>query len=65
VATTARGEALVAGRERALLYSRRGRLLVTYRGLRPGPGTRIAIAANGSDLLFGSPGGNRVYVIAR
>ena len=53
-----------AARERALLYSRRGRLLVTYRDLRPGRETPIAVAAAGRDLLLGSPGANRAYVVA-
>ena len=50
-------------RERALLYSRRGRLLVTYRDLRPGRETPIAVAAAGRDLLLGSLGANRAYIV--
>jgi hypothetical protein len=66
VAWTARARALVSGRERALLYSRDGRLLVTYRNLRPGRETpvAVAVAAAGRELLLGSPGANRAYVIA-
>ena len=55
VAWTLRARALVAARDRALLYSRRGRLLVSYRDLRPGRETPIAVAAAGRDLLLGSP----------
>ena len=59
-----RGRArLSAARERALLYSRRGRLLVTYRDLRPGRETPIAVAAAGRDLLLGSLGANRAYIV--
>jgi hypothetical protein len=63
VAWTSRARALVSGRERALL-SRDGRLLVTYRDLRPGGDTAIALAAAGRDVVLGSPGANRAYVVA-
>jgi hypothetical protein len=64
VAWTSRARALVSGRERALLYSRDGRVLVTYRDLRPGRDTPVAVAAAGGDVLLGSPGANRAYVVA-
>ena len=63
VGWTTRGRALVAARDRALLYSRRGRLLETYRDLRPGRETPIAVAATGRDLVLGSPGTSRAYVV--
>ena len=56
---------------RALLYSRRGKRLAVFRGLRNAREARIAGAGTGDltgdgrdDLILGSPGTARAYVIA-
>jgi len=59
------------GHAKVLLFSARGRLLVTYRRLRNDREVRIAAAGAGNvignrrnDLIFGSPGSNRAFVLA-
>jgi hypothetical protein len=54
-----------------LLYSRRGALETTYRGLRNAAEARVAGAGAGTftrdrrpDLVLGSPGASRAYVLA-
>jgi FG-GAP-like repeat/FG-GAP repeat len=71
-----RNDVLVVGRGhrsgpvQALLYSSTGRLLATYGGLRNSFEARCAAAGAGDtrgdgtpDLVFGSPGANRAYVV--
>ena len=59
------------GLAKALLFSARGRLLVTYRRLRNDREVRVAAAGAGDvigsrrkDLIFGSPGANTAFVLA-
>jgi FG-GAP repeat protein len=63
VITLARGRA--GHPATGLLFSARGRHLRTYTGLRKAHRRRGAVAIVGSDLLFGSPGAGRAYLIAR
>jgi FG-GAP repeat protein len=59
------------GPAKALLFSARGQLLVTYTRLRNDREARIAAAGAGdvvgnrrNDLIFGSPGANKAFVLA-